>query len=195
MNTRLTRMLASVAWGLAVLCGLFVIGVGVSHGVDDGAVCVETGFWANASVADETPVGKGVEASSSATRLCQHSPSVGQRAAELGGRLPWPLFSSLALLLFSRLLKGVMEDGPFTDTVARRLTVLGWFVTLGTPLAGLVVGWSQSWLVGSMAPLVGSGPAITGPTAPLILAGLAAVVMGKIMQQGVRMREDLEGTI
>ncbi|MFI9205513.1 DUF2975 domain-containing protein [Streptomyces sp. NPDC053048] len=194
MNTRLTRTLASVTFALAVLCGLVFIGTGFTHMLDDGAVCVQTGFWRNAPLADNLPVGKGVEASSSATRLCQNSPSVGQRAADLGGQLPWLLFGSLALLLFSRLLKAVLLQGPFTDTVSRRLSVLGWFVAAGTPLAGLVVGWSQSWLVGSMAPIVGSGPTVSGPQV-LVLAGLAAVIMGKIMREGVRMREDLEGTI
>ncbi|MET4923509.1 DUF2975 domain-containing protein [Streptomyces sp. PSRA5] len=194
MNTRLTRTLASVTFGLAVLCGLAFIGTGVTHMLDDGAVCVRTGFWANATLEGGLPVGKGVEASSSAATLCQNSPSVGQRAGDLGGELPWLLFGSLALLLFSRLLKAVLEQGPFTDAVSRRLTVLGWSVALGTPLTGLVVGWSQSWLVGSMAPIVGSGPTVSGPMV-LVLAGLAAVIMGRIMGEGVRMREDLEGTI
>ncbi|MEV4441624.1 DUF2975 domain-containing protein [Streptomyces sp. NPDC049577] len=194
MDTRLTRTLSSVTFALAVLCGLAFLGTGVTHMLDDGAVCVQTDFWHNASLADGLPVGKNVEASSSAARLCQNSPSVGQRAADLGAGLPWLLFGSLALLLFSRLLKDVVRQGPFTDTVARRLSALGWLVAVGTPLAGLVVGWSQSWLVGSMAPIVGSGPAVSGPQV-LILAGLAAVIMGKIMREGVRMREDLEGTI
>lgn len=194
MNTRLTRTLASVTLALAVLCGLVFLGTAITHMADDGAVCVRTGFWANASLPDDLPIGAGVEASSSAARLCQDNPSVGQRAADLGGELPWLLFASLALLLFSRLLDSVLDQGPFTDTVSRRLSVLGWFVTAGTPLAGLVVGWSQSWLAGSMAPIIGSGPTVSGPQA-LILAGLAAVIMGKIMREGVRMREDLEGTI
>ncbi|MFI6690116.1 DUF2975 domain-containing protein [Streptomyces sp. NPDC050485] len=194
MNTRLTRTLASITLGLAVLNGLVFIGTGVTHALDDGTVCVQTGFWANASLEHDLPIGEGVKASSSATRLCQDSPSAGQRAAGLGGELPWLLFGSLALLLFSRLLKAVVLQGPFTDAVSRRLSVLGWFVTVGTPLAGLVVGWSQSWLVGSMAPIVASGPTVSGPQV-LVLAGLAAVIMGKIMREGVRMREDLEGTI
>lgn len=194
MNTRLMRTLASVTSVLAVLCGLAFIGKGVTHILDDGAVCVQTAFWRNASLANSLPVGAGVKASSSATRLCQDSPSVGQRAADLGGELPWLLFGALALLLFSRLLKAVMGQGPFTEAVAHRLSILGWFVTVGTPLAGLVVGWSQSWLVGSMAPIVGSGPTVSGPLV-LVLAGLTAVIMGKIMREGVRMREDLEGTI
>ncbi|MCI3223035.1 DUF2975 domain-containing protein [Streptomyces sp. NP-1717] len=194
MNTRLTRTLASVTYALAVLCGLAFLGTGATHMLDDGAVCVGTDFWRNASLVDGLPIGKGVDASSSAATLCQDSPSVGQRAADLGHELPWLLFGFLALLLFSRLLKTVVAQGPFTDAVAQRLTVLGWFVAVGTPLAGLAVGWSQSWLVGSMAPTVGSGPEITGPTV-LVLAGLAAVIMGKIMGEGVRMREDLEGTI
>ncbi|AQU67909.1 DUF2975 domain-containing protein [Streptomyces niveus] len=194
MNTRLTRTLASVTYALAVLCGLAFLGTGATHMLDDGAVCVRTDFWRNATVADDLPISEGVNVSSSAASLCQESPSVGQRAADLGHELPWLLFGSLALLLFSRLLKTVLSQGPFTDAVAQRLTVLGWFVAVGTPLTGLVVGWSQSWLVGSMAPIVGSGPTVTGPMV-LVLAGLTAVVMGKIMGEGVRMREDLEGTI
>lgn len=194
MNTRLTRTLASVTWALAVLCGLAFFGTGVTHMLDDGVVCVQTDFWRNASLADSLPVGGGVEVSSSAARLCQDSPSVGQRAADLGGELPWLLFGALALLLFSRLLKAVLLQGPFTEAVAQRLSVLGWFVAVGTPLVGLTVGWSRSWLVGSMAPIVGSGPTVSGPLV-LVLAGLTAVIMGKIMREGVRMREDLEGTI
>ncbi|MGK4579308.1 DUF2975 domain-containing protein [Kitasatospora sp. HPMI-4] len=195
MNTRLTRILASVTFALAVLCGLAFIGKAGTHMLDSGAVCVQTDFWRNATLAPESlPMRKGLEASSSAMRLCQDNPSAGQRAADLGGELPWLLFGSLALLLFSRVLKAVLLQGPFTDAVSQRLSVLGWFVAVGTPLAGLVVGWSQSWLVGSMAPVAGSGPTVAGPQV-LILAGLAAVIMGKIMRDGVRMREDLEGTI
>lgn len=194
MNTRLTRTLASVTFGLAVLCGLAFLGTGVTHMLDDGAVCVETDFWRNASLADPLPVEAGVEASSSAARLCQDSPSVGQRAADFGSRLPWLLFGALALLLFSRMLRAVVLRGPFTGTVAQRFSVLGWFVAVGTPVTGLVVGWSHSWLVGSMAPIVGSGPTVNGPVA-LALAGLAAVIMGRVMREGARMREDLEGTI
>ncbi|MCX4966832.1 DUF2975 domain-containing protein [Streptomyces sp. NBC_00654] len=195
MNTRLTRALASVTFMLAVLSGLTFVGTGFTHMLDDGAVCVQTGFWSNASLApDSLPINTGVKASSSATRLCQDGPSTGQRAADLGSELPWLLFGTLALLLFSRLLKTVQLQGPFTEVVAQRLSVLGWFIAVGTPLAGLVVGWSQSWLVASMAPMVGSGPTVSG-SQELVLAGLAAVIMGKVMREGVRMREDLEGTI
>ncbi|MFF3263105.1 DUF2975 domain-containing protein [Streptomyces sp. NPDC002932] len=194
MNSRLTSMLASVTFGLSVLSGLAFLGIGASHMLDDGAVCVENGFWANAQLAPGLPVAKGVEATSSLARLCQDSPSVGQRAADLGGELPWLLFGAIALLLFSRLLTTVLKKGPFTEPMARQLTVLGWVVAVGTPVAGLVVGWSQSWLVGSMAPGVGSGPEFSGPMV-LVLAGLAGVILGKIMREGVRMREDLEGTV
>ncbi|WNI30756.1 DUF2975 domain-containing protein [Streptomyces sp. ITFR-6] len=194
MNSRLTSVLASVTYWLAVLSGLAFLGKGASHMLDDGAVCVETGFWANARLVPGLPVAKGVEAAGSLTRLCRNSPSAGQRAADLGGELPWLLFGAVTLLLFSRLLKSVLKEGPFTEPVARQLTALGWVVAVGTPLAGLVVGWSRSWLVGSMAPVVGSGPELSGPMV-LVLAGLAGVILGKIMREGVRMREDLEGTV
>ncbi|WP_234363117.1 DUF2975 domain-containing protein [Streptomyces formicae] len=180
---------------LALLGGLAFAGKAITHMLDDGAICVKTDFWANASLGPEgLPVAEGVKATSSTARLCQDSPSTGQRAAELGGALPWLLFAAVAMLLFSRLLDGVVQKGPFTETVARRLSVLGWFVVVGMPVAGLVVGWSHSWLVGSMAPIVGSGPTFAG-SMEFVFAGLAAVIMGRIMRQGVRMREDLEGTI
>ncbi|MEU9332459.1 DUF2975 domain-containing protein [Streptomyces sp. NPDC048290] len=194
MNTRLIKTLASVTFVLGVLSALAFAGIGITHLLDDGSVCAETDYWANAALEGPLAVDAGVEASGSVTRLCQESPSIGQRAAGLGGELPWLLFGAVALLLFSRLLDAVLREGPFTEVVARRLTGLGWSVVVGTPLAGLVVGWSQSWLVASMAPTVGSGPEFAGSMA-LVLAGLAAVIMGRIMREGVRMREDLEGTV
>ncbi|MFI6124808.1 DUF2975 domain-containing protein [Streptomyces sp. NPDC051064] len=194
MHTRITRILATVTLVMAVLFGLAFVGTAVTHLLDDGAVCVETDFWHNASLADKMSTGDGVQESSSVTRLCQDGPSVGQRVADLGGELPWLLFSSLALLLFNRLLEAVLRQGPFTHAVAKRLSVLGWVVALGTPVAGLVVGTSQSWLVDSMSPNVGFGVEIDGPMV-LVLAGLAAVIVGSFIREGVRMREDLEGTI
>ncbi|MFI6344131.1 DUF2975 domain-containing protein [Streptomyces sp. NPDC050560] len=194
MDTRLTRNLASVTFAISVICGLGFVAKTLTHATDDGMICVETGFWHNTPLGSRMPVADGVEATGAGTRLCQDAPSAGQRAAEIGGALPWLLFAALALMLFSRLLKCVLDKGPFTDAVSRRLSTLGWFVALGTPLTGLVVGWSHSWLVGSMAPMIGSGPTVSGPLV-LVVAGLAAVIMGRIMRDGVRMREDLEGTV
>lgn len=63
-------------------CGLAFLGKSVTHmWDDDGAVRVQTDLWRNASLAPERlPTGEGVNASSSATRLCQDDPSVGGRA-------------------------------------------------------------------------------------------------------------------
>lgn len=194
MNTRLTRTVGSVSLTLAVLCGLFVIGKGAMHLFDDGAVCVQTGFWANAALENGLPVDPGVTASSSAARLCQKAPSFGQRAAGLGDELPWGLFATVALLLFARVLKPIVEQGPFTEAVSQRLTQLGWAVVLGAPLASFVAAWSHSWLVESMAPVVGSNVEMEG-VLELVLPGLAALILGRIMREGVRMREDLEGTV
>ncbi|MEU9057210.1 hypothetical protein AB0D37_43885 [Streptomyces sp. NPDC048384] len=106
---------------------------------DDGAVCTQTGFWRNAQLEEDLPRDMGAEMSSSATRLCQNNPAAGQRAADIGDNLSWLLFSSLALLLFSHLMKGVRLR-LLADTVARRLAALGRFVTVGTPLTDLVTG-------------------------------------------------------
>ncbi|MFD7284593.1 DUF2975 domain-containing protein [Streptomyces sp. NPDC059863] len=140
MNTRLTRTLASVTFVLAVLCGLAFVGKGVVRMADDGAVCVQTDFWRNASLADGLPVATGVDASSSAATLCQDSPSAAQRAADLGGELPWLLFGSLALLLFSRLLKAVLLRGR-SPTRCRN----------GSPFSAGSSPWVRRWPVSSSA--------------------------------------------
>ncbi|MEK8174247.1 hypothetical protein NKH77_50450 [Streptomyces sp. M19] len=71
---------------------------------------MQTDFWHNASLADNLPLGKGVEASSSAARLCQDSPPRAS-APPTSGRTSWLLFAAVALLLFSRLLKAVLLEG------------------------------------------------------------------------------------
>ncbi|MFF1919851.1 DUF2975 domain-containing protein [Streptomyces sp. NPDC058221] len=194
MDTRLTRFLARAAHWLTVLSGVAFVGKAASRLLDDGDVCVETGFWANATLGNELPVVRGVQGSGTLTRLCQEHPSGMQRLGDIGAQLPWYLFAFVALLLFSRLLGNVVEQGPFVAATAQRLRTLGWFVAVGAPLTALASGWSQSALVGSMAPVAGSGPILDWPW-PLLLTGLTAVIMGQAMREGARMREDLEGTI
>ncbi|QCX74338.1 hypothetical protein C9F11_03175 [Streptomyces sp. YIM 121038] len=194
MNTRLTRTVGSVSMLLAVVFGLAYAARSTLRLIDDGTVCAKTGFWVNAKLEGGLPVGAGVEASSSQANLCQQDPSFAQRMAGVGDELTWGLFAAVALLMFALLLKAIVENGPFTDAAARHLTRLGWVVTLGAPLASLVTGWSHAWLVDSMAPMVGIDMHTDGPL-ELVVAGLAALILGKIMRQGVAMREDLEGTV
>ncbi|QDQ09153.1 DUF2975 domain-containing protein [Streptomyces spectabilis] len=194
MNTRLTRTVGSVSMLLAVVLGLAFLGRSTLRLFDDGTVCAKTGFWVNAKLDGGLPVEAGVEASSSQARLCQQDPSFAQRAAGVGDELTWGLFAAVALVMLALLMKAIVKNGPFTNSAAQHLTRLGWAVTLGAPLASLLTGWSHGWLVQSMAPVVGSDVRMDGPL-ELIVPGLAALILGKIMRQGVAMREDLEGTV
>ncbi|WP_030688148.1 DUF2975 domain-containing protein [Streptomyces sp. NRRL B-1347] len=194
MNTRLTRTVGLVSMLLAVVLGLAFAAQSTLRLFDDGTVCAKTGFWANAKLEGGLPVEAGVEASSSQARLCQHGPSFAQRAASVGDELAWGLFAVVALVVFALLLKAIVENGPFTNPAAQYLTRLGWVVTLGAPLTSLATGWSHAWLVESMAPVAGSNLRMDGPL-ELVVPGLAALILGKIMRQGVGMREDLEGTV
>ncbi|MFD0022930.1 DUF2975 domain-containing protein [Streptomyces sp. NPDC058382] len=194
MDTRLTKFLARAVYWLTVLSGVAFVGKTASRLLDDGDVCVETDFWANASLGHELPVVPGVTGSGTVTRLCQEHPTGVQRMGDVGVQLPWYLFTFVALLLFCLLLNTVVKDGPFVAAAAQRLRTLGWFLAVGATVTALATGWSKSALVGSMAPVAGSQPTLDWPW-PLLLTGLAAVIMGQAMREGARMREDLEGTI
>ena len=207
-ETRLTRSLVTLTSALTALSGLAFAGMAFVQLTSAEGITVQTDFLANAPLKGGGPmVSDGVEViGGSVTGLVQHDPSLAQRAADLGLRLPWYLFGFVALLLLSRLLATALRDGPFTEAVPQRLRTLGWFVAVGGPVATFVTGWSQVFLESSMVPQVEGKPYFSLFSMPwepmdnalpwsMLLTGLAAVIFGRIMREGVRMREDLEGTV
>ena len=98
-----------------------------------------------------------------------------------------------AIWLVRRLLRSVRDGDPFTGTNVRRLRSLALVVLIGVPLAIFV----SSIFAGSLARSAGlpsSGTEITMPGAAL-LGGLALFVLAEVFRGGLRMRDDLEGTV
>jgi hypothetical protein len=98
-----------------------------------------------------------------------------------------------ALWLLRGLLKSVRDGNPFTETNVRRLRTLAVVVLIGVPLATFVGSIFAHELAAS-AGLNGPATELTVP-GNAFLGGLAIFVLAEIFAAGVRLRDDLEGTI
>ncbi|OLF12688.1 hypothetical protein BLA60_05220 [Actinophytocola xinjiangensis] len=131
-------------------------------------------------------------------RVCTTDPTTAQSIAGLGHQVPQALFGLGALALLVRFLRTAWQEGPYADTVPGRLSTLGWFVLAGAPAAELLHAVSRTALRDS---LLHGTPAgwFTEWRAGFpwwsLAAGITALTFAHILTIGVRMREDLEGTV
>lgn len=106
--------------------------------------------------------------------------------------VPWLLVVSV-LWLLRRILVSVREGDPFTAANVRRLRHIGLLLLIGTPIAALTASAFEQALASSVS-TPGSGIAIGVPGGGLI-AGLGVFVLAQVFEHGVRMREDIAGTV
>ena len=98
-----------------------------------------------------------------------------------------------ATWLLRGLLLSVRDGDPFIRANVKRLRALAGIVLVGIPVAALVGSLFASALASS-AGLDGGGSRLTLPGNAL-LGGLATFVLAEVFAAGVRLREDLEGTV
>jgi hypothetical protein len=190
----LTRIIRVVTWVLGIGALVLVIAnvsaLGWLPGTTASPVCVDT------SGAGPIP-DRGHVTSGGLT--CVDRPSAAQRAADLGDQLPQALFTLAALVLLLRFLRAASQEGPYADTVPGTLAALGWLVLVGAPVSGLLVAVSRQVLRGSLTAGVPSTSWYADWWAAFpwwsTATGIAALTFAHILRIGVRMREDLEGTI
>jgi hypothetical protein len=191
--TGITRVITWIV-GLAALLIVIanVAALGWLPGTEPGTTCVEAGGYPG-------PLTAGAFRQPSGTSVCVDEPSVFQRFADLGGQLPEALFAVGALALLLRFLRTASAEGPYATSVPGKLSALGWFVLLGGPVSALLRAVSQHVLrtdliVGVRADdwLILWRDAFPWWT---LAAGAAALTFAHILRIGVRMNEDLEGTI
>ena len=103
----------------------------------------------------------------------------------------------VALWQLRGLLGSVRHGDPFHATNVRRLRWFGWLLMLGYPAVALASSLLKESLGSTMPeaqPLLGNSAPAVNPAAAL-LAGLAVLVLAEAFAHGVRLREDVEGTI
>ena len=119
--------------------------------------------------------------------------SDGQIRLAAGRDLAPGIVVGLAVWLLRGLLTSVRDGDPFTAGNVRRLRLMAFVILIGVPLAAFVGSLFASELATS-AGLDSPGVQLAMP-GNAFLGGLAVLVLSEVFAQGVRMRDDLEGTV
>jgi hypothetical protein len=96
------------------------------------------------------------------------------------------------------LLRSARQGDPFTTANVRRLRAFGWLLLLGWPLVAYLTTNLKAALADTAPADVtsGLGLSLLAPPIPLALVfGLAVLVLAEVFANGLRLREDVEGTI
>jgi hypothetical protein len=119
--------------------------------------------------------------------------TLGQSALDVARSLG-PIALILALLWLGRALVLSVRDGdPFVAANVRRLRIIGFILAVGVPVIGYVTQLIDGALAaGSTVGELGQSYTLSG-NGPL--AGLGVFVLAEVFAHGVRLREDVEGTV
>jgi hypothetical protein len=112
------------------------------------------------------------------------------------GLLPLLLMAAV-LWLLRGLARSVRHGDPFGAANVRRLRRLGLLFLLGYPAMVIVSKLLQDWLVSTLPvlPLGGIGTTLDVINIFALLAGLGMLLLAEVFAHGLRLRDDVEGTI
>lgn len=121
------------------------------------------------------------------------SPSRRQQLMAAGRDLSYVALTVAIMWLLRALLRSVRQGDPFGATNVRRLRRLGFLLVVGGPVAVWVTSRFEAALAASTS-IDGLGAGFSIPAAWL-LTGLGVFVLAEVVAHGVRLREDVEGTV
>ncbi|MBO3748138.1 hypothetical protein J5X84_18855 [Streptosporangiaceae bacterium NEAU-GS5] len=126
-------------------------------------------------------------------RVCDESLDAGQTFWVLIGRIPGFVLTMGAFFLLWRLTVHAAKDGIYASPVAGRVRFLGWWLTAGAVIAPVAESFANFRRDGTLV----DEPTWQGPdiSLPILLTGLGLITFARIMRIGVRMSQDLEGTV
>ena len=140
----------------------------------------------------------GVSVTTSTVDVCTDHPGVGQAVCALLTFLPSFLLFLGFLILLRRLVRTAENSGVHSVQTAHGLARVGWFLLIASAASAAVEGLARSILLSTLVDSDANSGFVPGnwdfPLVPL-LAGLGVLAFAQIMRAGVRMREDLEGTV
>jgi hypothetical protein len=106
-----------------------------------------------------------------------------------------PLLLIIALLWqLWGLLRSARHGDPFTTANVWRLRQFGWLLLLGWPLVAYVTMELKEWLA-TTPPADQTGGMFAPPISLALIFGLAVLILAEVFAHGLRLREDVEGTI
>jgi hypothetical protein len=95
------------------------------------------------------------------------------------------------------LLRSARHGDPFTGANVRRLRQFGWLLLLGWPLVAYLTMALKELLAATWASPTdpSQGGVFAPPIGGALIFGLAVLVLAEVFAHGLRLREDVEGTI
>jgi hypothetical protein len=101
------------------------------------------------------------------------------------------------LWLLRGFLRSVLEGDPFGAANVGRLRRIGFILVLGAPLVGLLDYGLREQLFGNLPAHPALNLGLPGFTLPgnALLGGLGAFILAEVLAYGLRLREDVEGTV
>ncbi|WP_336207578.1 hypothetical protein [Nonomuraea sp. LPB2021202275-12-8] len=195
---RLTRTpsgfaaLAVVAGGIA---GLAIFSRAGLFGLTDGLVVARAFGSYGIPVDDLHEMARpGVLPSAGELSFIDATPTATQYLWQALTTLPGAVLTAGALFLLGRLLWQA-RGGAYVPRVARQARGLGWWLLIGGILAAAVEEIAMIRLLDTVALQVDTAFRLREAPVVVLLAGLGMLLVGSVLRDGVRMREDLEGTV
>ena len=109
--------------------------------------------------------------------------------------LPGLLIIALLWQLWG-LLRAARHGDPFTTANVRRLRQFGWLLLLGWPLVAYLTMALKEFLAMTWAsPTDQTEGLFAPPIGGALIFGLAVLVLAEVFAHGLRLREDVDGTI
>ncbi|MFI7636927.1 DUF2975 domain-containing protein [Nonomuraea sp. NPDC049400] len=135
----------------------------------------------------------GVVASASDLQFIDGSPETGQYVLQVLTTFPGFLVTAGAFFLLWRLLWRA-RDGVYLPQVARQVRVLGWWLLIGGLLAPQMEHFAMMALLDTMT-VNEAHFGIKEIPVVVPLVGFGLLALANVLRTGVRMRDDLEGTV
>ncbi|MFC4853797.1 hypothetical protein [Actinophytocola glycyrrhizae] len=195
-------VLALVGVGVLLTATGVLLGSGSIFGIGRNEVCVDArNGVVGVSAASNVPVADvvdGVRATLSTVTLCDGQPTLVQRVLRVLNELPSILVFVGSLMLAISVFRAADSAGIFTDRLARRMRLLGWFILLGELVATLTEALSRIWLTQTMVTTsIEANAWLSDWNIPLLGVFIGAVLLSfsRVIRISARMRVDLEGTV
>ena len=94
------------------------------------------------------------------------------------------------------LVRSVREDDPFSTDNVRRLRIVGSLLLLAYPVFQYVSGALHEWILTTGGPSALDATVDVDPfSLGAVFGGLSLLVLAEVFAHGIRLREDVEGTV
>lgn len=186
-------VLVTVALWAVVAFSVGVVAGAVAGAVGDRSLSVDAVVSDEEVLADLGRVlGPGVEPVEASVRVRIVDPDAGQAAAWAGSLLGFAMLTAAVLWFLRAILRSVREGDPFTPANVRRLRWIGYLTVAYVPVGTMSTILQHEVINSTATGRLGLSFAVS--FTPVVL-GMGVLLLAEVFAHGIRLREDVEGTV